>query len=148
MLFHQPDKTFKRLASCYKRANKYAQQGDWSSHPLAAMFSNALLFLDASSKNDPEINEIQVKNNLAKIIDDEFVVNWAMSKVDSQLKFYLRNKENVKEVAFDLVIFDWVALKIDDYLKNHLIDGDAGLHAILYEWQKRIPIDPTKLKNA
>ena len=108
MLLHKPDKTCKRLASCYKRAEQFAQKGDWKGHALSIMFSNALMLLDAK--------------------DDE-------ASVDSK----------VSGKVYDMVILDWVAMKIDDYLKDHLIKDDQGLHAILFEWQSRLEINPKLL---
>ncbi len=48
MIFHTPDKSFKRLSSCWKRASSFSQKGIVDpNHPLAAAWSNTKLACDS-----------------------------------------------------------------------------------------------------
>ena len=122
MINHNPDLTFKRLSSCYKRANQFAVEGVINNrHPLAAAWSNAKLMLNA--KNDYKTKP----------------------KNPKKLKKHLERR--LKDDTYDISILDWFALKVDCFLKDNLIDGDTCLAAILYEWKSYLKFEPTLLKD-
>jgi len=49
MIFHKPDRSFKRLSSCHKRAVRFAKKGEIDkSHGLFVLWVNCKMFLDAN----------------------------------------------------------------------------------------------------
>ncbi|MDD5189406.1 MAG: hypothetical protein PHE50_00005 [Dehalococcoidales bacterium] len=55
MLFHEPDKSFKRLAGCWKRASRFALNTEISlEHPLYIAWNNCKLLLDHGDKKSSE----------------------------------------------------------------------------------------------
>lgn len=124
MIFHTPDKTQQNLASCFKRALTNPKQlGDvlYSSHPLAAMWSNAVMMLDAKT-------EFKAKPVSEKLVKQLLTVK-------------------SEELTYDLVVLDWVALKIDAFSKTNLIAQDSGCRALLHDWLTRLFIVPIPALN-
>jgi len=124
MIFHTPDTTQQRLASCFKRAlTNLKQPGDAlaSNHPLAVMWANATMMMDAKT-------EFKAKPKNEKLV-----------------KQLIKLKGN--ELAYDLVVLDWVALKIDAFSKTNLIAQDPGCRALLHDWKTRLFICPIPALN-
>lgn len=72
MIFHTPDTTQARLASCFKRAVTLGKAGRIDSkHPLAAMWSNACLMLDAREGNSSE-----------ELAYDLVLLDWAAERIE------------------------------------------------------------------
>lgn len=119
MLFHQPDTSFKRIKSCWKRAVSHGCNGVISKdHPLAAAWSNALMMIEAESKSP-------------RPLDDDLVTEWMV--------------ESGREGAYSLSVLDWFAEKVDKFAKDNMIAADTSLHTMLYQWMHLMPCDPTKL---
>lgn len=116
MLFHKPDTSYKTLKSCWKRANKLAQDGTIDpKHPLAAAWSNCLLYCDAEDTRP-------------------------MYLCESHAGY---KQHMTSELAQTIVGLDWFAQKIDDYAINHLLTNDCSIAAMLYGWKQRMIFDPT-----
>lgn len=119
MIFHTPDTSYKTLKSCWKRADKLAQEGIIDTkHPLAAAWSNCLLFCNAEDKRPMYLCE--------------------------SLEGY--RKYIASEMAQTIVCLDWFAKKIDDYAIKNMLTGDSAIAAMLYEWKQRMIFDPTLIK--
>lgn len=122
MFFCTPDRTFKRLSSCYKRAEYFAKEGTIDqTHPLAASWSNCKALLDAKSDYK------------------------AKPRNSSKLKKHHERRRN--DDAYDIVLLDWFAERVEDFSKRNILEGDASLQAILYEWKQRILFDPRLMRN-
>ena len=120
MIFHDHDKSYKRLATCWKRAKSFAKSGVIdSNHKLAAAWSNCKLLLDAEEDRQMYFCE-----------KHEYYENMM-----------------VKEFTYSIVCMDWFALKIDEYAKNNMLKDDDTVSAILYEWKERMFFNPTLVVN-
>ena len=85
MLFHTPDKTFKRLASCWKRAIS-AKPGSYKGHKLTPAWANCLLALDDGPT--PE--------NIA-------VLDWFALKVDEYSKAHMIEGDD----KLSAILYEW-----------------------------------------
>lgn len=114
MLMHEPDRSYKRLTGCWKRADSFAEAGKIDpSHPLATAWANCKIVLDAATYECPTTDAEKI--------------------------------EQVASACFDVSCLDWFALRLDEFSKTNMLDGDATVAAILYEWKERMFFDPTKL---
>lgn len=122
MFFCTPDRTFKRLSSCYKRAERFAKKGTIDqSHPLAAAWGNCQMLLDAKS-------DYKVK-----------------PKNPSKLNMHYERRRN--DAAYDIVLLDWFAERVENFSKGNLLEGDTSLQAMLFEWKERLLFDPRLMRN-
>ena len=63
-------------------------------------------------------------------------------------EFMLSDSDNADDLAFDLCCLDWFALKLDEFAKTHILKGDLSVAAILFNWKRRMFIEPMALSNA
>jgi len=73
MIFHKPDKTFARLASCWKRANAFAIEDKIkidNNHPLAAAWENCKMFIDAEEDEEDMFYTIVCLDWFAEKLDN------------------------------------------------------------------------------
>ena len=127
MIFHTPDPTFKRLLSCWRRAERNAVCGKIDkSHTLAAAWENAKMFMDSDCK---------MKTSSG------FVKGFSVPISD----IIQAEKVAVANEVMKLFALDWFALKVEEFSKISNIAGDIGLAHILHEWRERMPMNPTKL---
>jgi hypothetical protein len=121
MFFHIPDRTFKRLTGCYKRAVILGKQGEINNlHPLAAAWSNCKMMLDAKSdyKTKPKKTR-KLKRHKERMINDD---------------------------TYDINLLDWFASRVEDFSETAILTGDDSLAAILFEWKERICFNPCSIK--
>lgn len=89
MIFHTPDRSLKRLAACWKRAESFAHEGviDYS-HKLGPAWGNCKLFLDASDNTqDERVYDLVLLDWFAERIDEYAKTN--MMKDDETLSAIL-----------------------------------------------------------
>jgi hypothetical protein len=82
MLNHQPDKTFKRLAGCWKRAAAFAAPGAiYLAHPLSAAWENCKMILDAAET--PRVETAEDRREAAESICFDLVcLDWFAWRLD------------------------------------------------------------------
>ncbi len=103
MIFHVPDKSYKRLVSCWKRANALGKPLPWwyemfydlEKHPLHRQFQNLVLAMDC---DEPP---------------DLVLLDWFAMQVDEYSKHHLLVKDRV---ARDLLL-QWKAMMFIDPTK-------------------------------
>lgn len=61
------------------------------------------------------------------------------------VQLFLDADDSAEKYCFDAVLLDWFACKVDEFSKNHILEGDDTVSAILHEWKKRMPFDPTRM---
>lgn len=129
MIFHEPDRSFRRLAGCYKRATRFSKAGLIPhQHALAAAWSNCKYFLDAEQGEDVDaLKKAWVEDRMPLPRDHQEEGRIAL------------------EAAFSIVCLDWFASKVDAYLECNMLEGDEALAAMLSEWQLRMKFDPSRL---
>lgn len=115
-MIHKPDRSLKRIKSCLKRCNSFAEEGTIDlSHPLSVAWSNCKMFLD--HRNEGPCPK-------------------------KQKKIWNHKRRKAEDMAFDIICLDWFALKLDDYAKANILKTDKTVSAILYEWRERLFFNP------
>jgi hypothetical protein len=103
MIFHVPDRSCKRLASCWKRAKKLALKGELKDkhHPLVIQWSNCCMILDASDKEAVDY------------VYDIVLMDWFALKVDE----FCKSNMIADDMTARAVLAEWQARMIFDPTK-------------------------------
>lgn len=117
MILHEHDRTKGRLRSCWRRAAKLAKKGEIDKNHRLAA----------------------AWSNCKMFIDAR--------EPSGAPTFREQTEEDGVELAFNAICLDWFAGKLDAYAKNNMLDGDATVAAILYEWRAAMPFHPDPPKK-
>lgn len=118
MLLHKPDKTFKRLQSCWKRAERFAKPGDWQDHPMATMFSNAVFMLDAGPQESARPGAEEAAEAIAQRSFDIVILDWVAMKIDDFLKTHMLDADQ----GLQAILNEWKARMPFDPTKLQLAE--------------------------
>ena len=61
---------------------------------------------------------------------------------------WLSNAYAVQENRYDIFPIAWLASKINTWAETNILEGDASMAALLYEWKSMLFFDPEKLSDA
>lgn len=96
MICHEPDRSFRRLSSCYKRAQRYGVSGDATGHKLSIAWDNCKLLIDDKQ--------------------DAFAIScldWFAKQVDEFLEKNLLSEDQILQ----FILYDWKVRLFFDPIK-------------------------------
>ena len=90
MILHNHDVSFKRLASCWKRAECFAKKGDIDlNHPLTSSWNNCKLFLEAQEEKINGFNLV--------------ILDWFALKLNDYSKSHLLKDD----ITVSSILYEW-----------------------------------------
>lgn len=110
MLFHEPDRTYKRLAGCWKRAKAMAEQGEIPlSHPLSIAWLNTKMMIEHSDGGTDDLCfDINCLDWFAMILDE-----------------YSKDHFLIDDKVVSAILYEWMETMFFDPTK---LTGKRSIH--------------------